>query len=95
MSIEKLNPDELNSLVKQMIIDTFEAIIKLNTKAAELVLQSPTPDQILTHNKQLLNLMHIIYPVRDTVRKIIMAEMPEYEYLLDFVETSMKQIEEK
>lgn len=87
--------EELQIIAKHMIIGTVEAIIKHNTKAAELIRTGNySKDDIASYNKKLLNLIYIIYPVLDVARRYLQVEHPEYLYILDFVERTYKEVVE-
>ncbi len=94
--MDKLNREELESLFKEMVLNTIEAIIKHNNKAADMVKSGDfSKDDVALFHKKLLNLVHILYPVKDVARVFIEKEHPEYVYILDYVEKVYTVSEDK
>lgn len=85
--MDKLNREELQSLFKTMVLSTIEAIIKQNNKAGDFIRGGDyDKEDVALFNKKLLNLVHILYPVREPARAFLKEEYPEYIHVLDFAE---------
>lgn len=94
MLIENMNRAELETSFKEMVLSTVEAIIKHNNKAAEMIRTGDyDEDDKALFKKKILNLVHILYPVRDISRVFLQDEHPEYLHILDYVEKVYTQME--
>lgn len=90
----ELSREELEKLFKEMVLNTVEAIIKHNNKAADMVKSGDfNKEDVANFHKKLLNLVHILYPVRNESRIFLQAEHPEFVYILDFVEKTHTELE--
>jgi len=88
--IENTPLAEIEKGLELMVINTVEAVIKLNTKISACIaskLEEEIKKETLdTYNKKLMNLVYILYPGREFARKILTEKHKEYLYILDFVE---------
>lgn len=92
--MDKLTRPELESLFEDMILNTIEAIIKHNNRAADMIRSGDfDKDDISAFHKKLLNLVHIIHSVKDVAREFITKEHPEYVYILDYAEKVYTELE--
>ena len=90
----ELNREELEASFKEMVLNTIEAIIKHNNKAGDMIRSGDySKDDVALFHKKLLNLVHILYPVRNIARMFIQKEHPEYVYILDYVEKVYAELE--
>lgn len=93
--MEKLNREELEASFKEMVLNTIEAIIKHNNKAGDMIKSGDySKEDVGLFHKKLLNLVHILHPVRNIARMFISKEHPEYVYILDYVEKVYAELEE-
>jgi len=93
--MNEMSREQLEVLFKEMVLNTIEAIIKHNNKAAEMVKNGNfDKEDVANFHKKLLNLVHIIYPVRNVARMFVQKEHPEYVYIMDFVEKTHAELEE-
>lgn len=93
--MDDLKIEELQEITETIILNTIEAIIKHNNKAADMIKSGNyTKEDVADFHKKLLNLIHILYPSLDVARKIVADKNPEYLYILDFVEKTYKECEE-
>ena len=92
--MERLNREELEAAFKEMTLNTIEAIIKHNNKAGDMIRGGDfNKEDVALFHKKLLNLVHILYPVRNIARVFIQSEHPEYVYILDYVERVYTELE--
>lgn len=93
--MKEISREELEKQFKEMVLNAIEGIIKHNNKAAEMVRSGDfNKEDVASFHKKLLNLVHILYPVRNVARMFIQKEHPEFEYILDFVEKTHAELEE-
>jgi len=94
MNIQEISREDLEKLFKEMVLNTVEGIIKHNNKAGEMVKGGDfNKEDVASFHKKLLNLVHILYPVRNEARMFIQKEHPEFVYILDFVEKTYTELE--
>lgn len=88
--IENASLHEVEKGLELMVVNTVEAVIKLNTKISACIAskmeEGEKREKLDTYNKKLFNLIYILYPGREFARKILEEKHKEYLYILDFVE---------
>jgi hypothetical protein len=84
----------MKDIAKQMILNTIERIVKNNLKAAKFFKAGGySQDDVKTFHKKVMMLCYILYPEIEAVRAFIEKEHPEYKYIVDFVEDTVKEHE--
>jgi hypothetical protein len=83
--------EEAKRIAKQMFLNVIEQLIKHHAKL-QLLYRTGTLDkeQINKFHKEELNLCYIAYPEIDAMRGFIESEHPEYKYMVDHIEATIK-----
>jgi translation initiation factor 2B subunit (eIF-2B alpha/beta/delta family) len=86
--------EEARHIAKQMFLNNIEELVKHHVKLQKMYrTKDLSPENVRKWHKEELNLCYIAYPEIEAMRSFIEKEYPEFIYMVDHIETTIKSHE--